>query len=162
MSFTTQAGVTFVPANRGRCFAHLGSSVSFKDEPADNGNALLLFECRMPAGHGVPPHSEKNHEAFYVLEGVLEIEAGGERYRLSAGDYLSIRPGVVHALSNPGPAWMRALMLTAPGAQHVRFFETLGEPIEDPRNPPAPNGPPDVARLIAVARECGLDFQPPA
>ena len=159
---TVTANVTHLPANSGRTFAHLGSSVSFKAEPADNGDAFLLFECRMPAGGGVPPHTERNFEAFYVLEGTLEIEADGQRYRLGPGDYLGIRSGVLHALHNPGPDWLRTLMLTSPGSQHVRFFERLGEPIDDPTRPPQPSGPPDFAELIAVARECGMEFQPPA
>jgi mannose-6-phosphate isomerase-like protein (cupin superfamily) len=160
MSVTTSLGnVKYLPANAGRAFAHLGSSLVFKDEPDDNGNALFLFECRMPPSHGVPPHTERNHEAFYVLEGTLDIDAAGEHYHLTPGAFLSIPPGVLHALRNPGPVWLRALMLTSPGSQHVRFFETLGEPIEDPLNPPQPSGPPDFARLMAVAKECGMEFQ---
>ncbi|MBX6764966.1 MAG: cupin domain-containing protein [Rubrobacteraceae bacterium] len=155
------ANVKYLPANGGRAFAHLGTSLVFKDEPEENGDALLLFECRMPATNGVPPHTERNNEAFYVLEGTLEIEADGERYRLGPGDFLSIRPGVLHALHNPGPGWLRALMLTSPGSQHVRFFTTLGEPIDDPLNPPQPSGPPDFEELAAVARECGMEFVRP-
>lgn len=150
--------VTHLPADKGRSFAHLGTAITFKDEPAANGDALLLFEMRMPAAHGVPPHSERNQESFYVLDGVLEIEADGKSYRLSAGDFLSIRPGVRHALRNPGPDWVRALTWVAPGSQHVRFFERLGTPIDDPHNPPQPDGPPDLEELVAVAAECGMDF----
>lgn len=159
---STSSKVKYLPAGRGRNFAHLGSSISFKAEPDDNGDRLLLFECRMPPAHGVPPHTERNHEAFYVLEGTLDVEADGEHYRLGAGDFLSIGPGVLHALHNPGTDWLRALMLTLPGSQHVRFFETLGEPIDDPLHPPQPSGPPDFDELAAVARECGMEFQPPA
>lgn len=155
------AEVKYLPANGGRAFAHLGTSVTFKDEPGENGDALLLFEVRTPAGSGVPPHTERNHEAFYVLEGTLEIEADGEAYRLGPGDFLSIRPGVLHSLHNPGPDWLRALTWVSPGSQHVRFFEALGEPIDDPLDPPQPTGPPDFVELVAVARECGLDFRAP-
>ncbi|HET7095140.1 MAG TPA: cupin domain-containing protein [Thermomicrobiales bacterium] len=157
---TTSTRVTHLPANAGRAFSHLGSSIVFKHEPAGNGDRLLLFECRMPPANGVPPHTERNHEAFYVLEGALEIDADGRTYRLGPGDFLSIEPGVRHALHNPGPDWLRALMLVSPGSQHVRFFETLGEPLADPLNPPQPSGPPDVDRLVSVALECGLDFRP--
>lgn len=150
--------VTHLPATKGRSFAHLGTAITFKDEPAVNGDTLLLFEMRMPAGHGVPLHSERNKESFYVLDGVLEIEADETLFRLEAGDFLSIRPGVRHALHNPGPDWVRALTWVAPGSQHVRFFERLGEPIDDPLNPPQPDGPPDIEELVAVARECGMDF----
>jgi quercetin dioxygenase-like cupin family protein len=153
--------VKYLPAGSGRAFAHLGTSLVFKDEPDDNGDSLLLFECRMPAGNGVPPHHEDNHESFYVLEGTLEVEADGGRYRLGPGDFLGIRPGTVHALHNPGPGWLRALMLTSPGSQHVRFFTRLGEPLADPENPPQPQGPPDVDELVSVARECGMEFLPP-
>lgn len=152
--------VTHLQANQGRCFAHLGVSINFKDEPAGNGDSLLLFECRMPAGSGVPPHTERNHEAFYVLEGRLDVEADGRHYSLGPGDFLGIEPGVRHALRNPGPGWNLALTWVSPGSQHVRFFETLGEPIDDPLNPPQPSGPPDVAELVAVAAECGMDFRP--
>jgi quercetin dioxygenase-like cupin family protein len=158
---TATANVKYLPADGGRAFAHLGTAVIFKDEPQDNGDSLLLFECRMPAGNGVPPHRERNHEAFYVLDGTLEIEADGERYRLGPGDFLSIKPGTVHALHNPGPQWLRALMLTSPGSQHVRFFTTLGEPLSDPSNPPQPDGPPDFGQLVSVARDCGMEFLEP-
>lgn len=157
---TGAADVKHLPADTGRSFAHLGTSITFKDEPAENGDALLLFEMRMPAGNGVPPHTERNHEAFYVLDGTLEVEAGGERYSLRAGDFLSIRPGVLHALRNPGPDWAHALTWVSPGSQHVRFFERLGEPLADPLDPPQSSGPPNLAELVAVAHECGMDFSP--
>jgi quercetin dioxygenase-like cupin family protein len=158
---TTPARIKHLPANGGRSFAHLGIAISFKDEPVENDDALFLFEMRMPPGNAVPPHTERNHEAFFVLGGVLEIEADGRTYRIGDGDFLSIRPGVLHALRNPGPEWVRALTWVSPGSQHVRFFERLGEPIDDPRNPPQPSGPPDLAELTAVARECGMDFKVP-
>jgi quercetin dioxygenase-like cupin family protein len=155
------SNVKHLPARHGRAFAHLGTSITFKDEPEQNADALLLFECRMPAGNGVPPHTERNHEAFYVLEGTLEVEADGERYRLGPGEFLSIRPGVLHSLHNPGPGWNLALTWVSPGSQHVRFFTTLGERIDDPLDPPQPTGPPDFAELAAVARESGMEFQQP-
>jgi hypothetical protein len=52
-------------------------------------------------------------------------------------------------------------MIVSPGRQHVRFFTTLGQPIDDPTNPPQPSGPPDFGRFASVARENGIDFAPP-
>ena len=152
------ADVKHLPAGGGPAFSLMGSTLSFKDEPDDTGDAFFLFEHRMPPTLGVPPHTERNHEAFYVLEGTLEIEAQGERYRLGPGDFLSISPGVLHSLHNPGPGMMRTLTLTSPGSRHVRFFSALGEPIHDPSNPPPPGEPPDFERVAAVARECGIEF----
>jgi quercetin dioxygenase-like cupin family protein len=139
----------------------LGQTLSVKAEPEDNDDALFLFEHRMPPAHGVPAHTERNHEAFYVLEGTLEVEADGERYTLGPDEFLSLRPGVVHSLHNPGPGMMRILTLVSPASQHACFFSTVAEPIDDPSNPPAPGEPPDFERLAAEGRECGIEFLPP-
>jgi quercetin dioxygenase-like cupin family protein len=160
----TVANVKHLPQNGGRAFALLGHSLSFKAEPEDTDDALFFFEHRMPPALGVPAHTEHNHEAFYVLEGTLEVEADGERYRLGTGEFLSLRPGVVHSLHNPGAGTTRILTLVSPASGHARFFSTLGEPIEDPSNPPQPSGPPDpedFERMAAVGRECGIEFVPP-
>jgi quercetin dioxygenase-like cupin family protein len=158
---STMAKVKHLPKNSGLAFALLGQSLSFKAEPEDTDDRLFLFEHRMPPTLSVPAHTERNHEAFYVLEGTLEVEADGERYRLGPGEFLSMAPGVVHSLHNPGPGMMRILTLVTPASQHARFFSTLGEPIDDPSNPPAPGAPPDFERLAAVGRECGIEFLPP-
>ena len=158
---STMANVKHLQAKGGRAFANLGQTISFKAEPEDTDDALFLFEHRMPPTLGVPAHTERNYEAFYVLEGTLEVEADGERYRLGTGEFLSMRPGVVHSLHNPGPGWQHVLTLVSPGSQHARFFSTLGEPLDDPLDPPQPSGPPDVERLKRVGRECGIEFLPP-
>ena len=157
----SMANVKHLPENGGRAFALLGQSVSFKAEPEDTDDGLFLFEHRMPPTLGVPAHTEHNHEAFYVLEGTLEVEAEGERHRLGPGEFLSLRPGVVHSLHNPGPGMMRILTLVTPASQHARFFSTLGDPIDDPSDPPAPDGPPDFQRIATVGHECGIEFLPP-
>jgi quercetin dioxygenase-like cupin family protein len=158
---TAATNVKHLPANAGRAFTLLGDSITFKAESEDTDDALFLFEQRMPPTGSVPAHTERNHEAFYVLEGMLEVEADGERYRLGPGEFLSLQPGVVHSLHNPGPGMNRALTLVTPASQHARFFSTVGEPIDDPSNPPQPSGPPDVERLLRVGRECGIEFLPP-
>ncbi len=155
------APVKFLAAGSGRAFALMGSSLTLKDEPGENGDAFLAFEHRCPPGDGVPPHSEQNHEAFYGLEGVLEVEADDGRYRIEPGTFLSIQPGTVHSLRNPGPEWARVLTIVSPGSQHERFFSTLGEPTDDPTNPPQPSEPLAFARVQQVAGSCGIEFLPP-
>lgn len=159
---TETSSVKHLPAGEGRAFALMGSTLTFKDEPQDNGGAMLAFEHRCPPGLGVPPHSERNHESFYVLEGTLEVEIAGERRRLEPGDFLHIPPGMTHSLHNPGPGPMRVLTVVSPGEGHVRFFSTLGEPVEDPSNPLQPGEPPEFERVQRIAAECGIEFAPPA
>jgi quercetin dioxygenase-like cupin family protein len=158
---TERTDVKCLARDEGRAFALMGSSLTFKDEPEDNGGAMLVFEHRCPSGLGVPPHSELNHEAFYVLEGTLEVEIAGEPRQLGPGDFLHVPPGVVHSLHNPGPGPMRVLTVVSPGDGHVRFFSTLGEPIDDPSILPEPAEPPQFERVQRIASECGIEFLPP-
>ena len=155
------ANIKHLQANDGRAFDAFGQTISFKAEPEDTGDSLFLFEHWMPPTLGVPAHTERNYEAFYVIEGTLEVEEDGERYGLGTGEFLSLRPGVVHALHNPGPGITRILTLASPGSQHARFFSTVAEPIEDPSNPPVPDGPTDFERMATVGRECGIEFLAP-
>jgi len=147
---STMAKVKHLPANGGRAFANLGQTLSFKAEPEDTDDALLLFEHRMPPTLGVPAHTERNYEAFYVLEGTLEVEADGERYRLGTGEFLSLRPGVVHSLHNPGPGMTRILTLVSPGSQHAHFFSTVAD-----RRPEHPAAAKRAAGLRADLRADG-------
>jgi quercetin dioxygenase-like cupin family protein len=81
-----------------------GWALTLLEEPADNGDAALVFEARTRSGGVVPPHTESNHESFHVLEGVFEIEVDGETHRCAVGDHLAIAPGVLHSLRNAGRA----------------------------------------------------------
>ncbi|HJS96282.1 MAG TPA: cupin domain-containing protein [Solirubrobacteraceae bacterium] len=157
---TPSTAVKYLAAGTGRAVTLMGSILTFKDEPGDNGDALMMFEHRCPPGDGVPPHSEHNHEAFYGLDGVLEVEADGQCYRIMPGAFLGIPSGVVHSLHNPGPGWSRVLTLVSPGSQHARFFSTLGQSIEDPAHPPQPGEPLAFERVQEVAGSCGIDFLP--
>jgi quercetin dioxygenase-like cupin family protein len=160
MASVSSASIKQLSPSGGRSFAIFGSILTFKDEPENNGNAHLMFEHRERPNSSVGAHREPNHESWYVLEGTLEVEVEGKRHRLEAGDFMSIPPGTVHSLHNPGPAWFRVLTLVSPGAAHVRFFSTVGRAVADPSNPPDDLAVVDPQRLMAVARECGIEFMP--
>jgi len=157
----TMERIRHLPAGSGRSFTVLGDIITFKTEPKDSQGGPLLFENTLPPTMGVPPHREQASEAFYVLDGMLEVEADGERYRLSPGDYLGLTPGVVHSLRNPGPGSTRVLTIVSPGSQHARFFAEVGRPLADGTTAPPLAGKPDIPRLISVGRECGIEFLPP-
>ena len=157
----TMERIRHLPAGTGRSFTVLGDIITFKTEPEDTQGALLVFENMLPPMMGVPPHREQASEAFYVLEGTLEVEADGQHYRLTPGDYLGLTPGVIHSLRNPGPGPMRVLTFVSPGSQHARFFAEVGRPLADGTTLPPAGGKPDVQRLVSVGRECGIEFLPP-
>lgn len=162
MRSETQVKVKSITKGSGRAIGLWGWALTLLEEPADDGDTALVFEARTASGGFVPPHTEDNGESFYVLEGVFEIEADGEAHRCEVGDFLVIAPGVLHSLRNVGPGWGRLLIKTSPGSGHLRFFETLGEPIEPGADPTPLAAPPEFAPIEAVGRECGLYFVAPA
>src|SRR6476659_3001991 len=81
MSSTTQAKVKTITGGRGRAIGLWGWALTLLEEPADNGDAALVFEACTATGGFVPPHTEDNHESFYVLEGAFEIAVDDEVHR---------------------------------------------------------------------------------
>lgn len=85
---------------------------------------VCVFEFDIgPAWDGPPAHVHRLHvDAFYVLEGALEVELDGERRVAGEDGFAAAPPGVVHTFRNAGEGRTRLLNLHAPG---VRFDEYL-------------------------------------
>jgi quercetin dioxygenase-like cupin family protein len=78
---------------------------------------LALFESMLEPGDAISPHLHREHaDAFYVLEGELEVTVGSQTVLLGAGGLMAAPPGVVHAVRNPGSLAERHLNLHAPGS----------------------------------------------
>lgn len=81
---------------------------------------LGLFEGVVEPGEGNNPHLHREHaDAFYVLEGELEVFVGAIRTRLPRGGLMVAPPGVSHCFRNPGPGHERHLNLHAPGERFI-------------------------------------------
>jgi quercetin dioxygenase-like cupin family protein len=94
---------------------------------------------------GAGPHFHKEHvDAFYVLEGELEIINGVETVRAGAGTSVAIPPGIVHGFRNPGPGGARYLNIHAPDAGFIEYLRhaVAGEKFEwDSVDVAGPSGP---------------------
>lgn len=54
----------------------------------------------MTGGVGpVPAHGHEDRHLFLVLEGVLEIDIAGERYRVEEGSFIEVPPDEMHQLA---------------------------------------------------------------
>ena len=84
-------------------------------EPPD---VVELWDWTLAAGerHASEAHTGGTRELLQVQEGVVEIEAGGERFRLAAGDALAFAGDADHGYANPGPGPARfSLAVFEPG-----------------------------------------------
>jgi quercetin dioxygenase-like cupin family protein len=84
---------------------------------------------------GPPLHIHREQDdTFFVLAGILTIQADDELFELEPGDFASVPPGVAHTFDNvhaDQPA-VQAINLMTPGGLHDFFSERarLDEPAD--------------------------------
>jgi mannose-6-phosphate isomerase-like protein (cupin superfamily) len=97
---------------------------------------------------GPGPHFHEEHvDAFYVLEGALEVINGTENVRAEAGTTIAVPPGIVHGFTNAGPGRARYLNIHAPDARFIEYLRhaVAGKEYEwDSVDVEAPSGPSDA------------------
>jgi quercetin dioxygenase-like cupin family protein len=107
----------------------LDDTVRVLQRSADSPNRMSVMNVEVPPGSGVPPHSHAiEEEAYFVLDGTLELTVGGATFLLHPGDYANVPPGAVHGYRNPGTATTRFLAWTVGGAID-EFFEAMSRSV---------------------------------
>lgn len=88
-----------------------------------------LFRRDMaPHAGGPKAHFHRTYsESFYVLAGTVRIFDGSSWVEASAGDFLYVPKGGIHAFSADSDEPSSMLILFAPGAARERYFIELDE-----------------------------------
>jgi quercetin dioxygenase-like cupin family protein len=147
-------GVSYVRAGEGPATWVVGDTYTFKATAASTGGAFGLVEASVPPGGGPPPHVHtREDEAFYLLDGELEISVGRRTTLVRAGDFAYLPRNIPHWFRNPGVGAARALILVTPGG-FEGFFAEIGAPAR--RGEPAPPfDPADFEHVAEVNRRSG-------
>ena len=128
----------------------------------ETGGAYALFEARVPAGNGPPPHvHHREDEAFYVLEGRVEFTTEGRTVVAGPGTFIHLPRDRPHAFRNTGSSAARMLIWALPAGLE-RFFAEVGHHLSSPEEPALPVTAEDVERLLSVAPGYGIEILPPA
>ncbi len=152
--------VRYVAPNEGKKLWVTDELMTFKVTGQDTGGKYALTDSMVPPQGGPPPHIHyREDEAFWVLEGELEILVGENRFKASAGSFVHLPKGVLHSYQNvgSGPARFLTLMVLA-GLE--RFFEEVGKLATDLSSAP-PFEQEDLDKLLAVAPKYGVQIPPP-
>lgn len=96
---------------------------------ATTGGEFGLYRWEMgvtPAGP--EPHFHRSiTESFFVLHGTVRLYDGSTWVDASAGDFLHVPKGGVHAFRNESGATASMLLLFTPGAPREEYFEVLAD-----------------------------------
>ena len=105
------------------------ATVRFVATGGETAGRFGLFRWEMaPHAGGPDPHVHDTFsESFYVLAGTVQVYDGRTWSDATAGDYLHVPDGSVHAFRNAGDEPASMLILFAPGAPRERYFEELAE-----------------------------------
>ena len=105
-----------------KLMSHDGTFVSRALFPFDAPRRVEFYELRFAprAVELADPHPAGTTENLVVTAGKLEVEAGGERHALEAGDAIFFEADAPHAYRNPGgkEALVYLVMTYAEGASH--------------------------------------------
>ncbi len=134
--------------------------MTFKVSSEDTGGMYALTDSVvLPQGEAPLHVHHREDEAFWVLEGELEILVGEDTFRASAGSFVHLPKGVGHAYKNVGTGPARFLTLIVPAGLE-KFFEEVGKPGTDLSSPP-PFEEEDIQRFLALAPRYGAEILSP-
>jgi quercetin dioxygenase-like cupin family protein len=149
-----------ISENEGKMLWVADELMTFKASSEDTGGAYSLTDSVVPPLGGVPPHiHHREDEAFWVLDGELEVLVGENTFRAGAGSYVHLPKGIPHTYKNVSTKAARFLTLMVPGGLE-KFFEEVGKPGTDLSSPP-PFEEEDLDRLLAVAPRYGVEILMP-
>ncbi len=163
MSGNATAPVQTNRADLDRAVWYSGYLLTFLATGEDTGGKYCLVEEVGRKGVSAEPplhvHA-REEEAFYVIEGAMTFQVGEEVIHAPAGTFVRLPRGVPHRFALASDE-VRLLNLCAP-AGFEGFFEELSEPAPALTLPPAPDGPPDIPKLLAAAAKYGVEILPPS
>jgi quercetin dioxygenase-like cupin family protein len=149
--------VLHVPRGEGRAVWVVGDTYTFKAVSKNTGGQLFAWEAEIPPHAGPPAHVHLNQfEAYYLLEGELEVLDGNTTFTATAGSFVFIPAGAVHAFRNRSDRPARMLIWMTPGG-FEDFFLEVGQPAR--RGETAPLlGPEEGAKMVRAAARHGLEL----
>ena len=125
--------------------------------------AYSLVDMLIPPNGGPPPHSHaKFQEAFYIIEGEIEVVTKDGKYTASKGSLVNIPfDGPVHKFFNETDKITHMLCLITPAGMEEMFKE-IGKPVAANTFLPPPHMTLEEQKQIqSIAEKYGQKLYPP-
>jgi quercetin dioxygenase-like cupin family protein len=122
-------------------------TIRFLATAESTDGSFSVVESIEEPGSAAPLHVHHGEaEAFYIVDGEIELTCGDQTMRASAGDFVHTPKDVPHKYSVVGDRTARVLLLfSRPGFEG--FFAEGGSPVDQP--PAGPPEPEAMQRLFA-------------
>ena len=120
---------------------YIAHTFSFLATGKDTGNSFALIHCFFRKGFTPPPHFHKyEDESFYILDGIMEFNAGDKKFTGSVGEFIVLPKNVPHSFNVVTETAKALLLITPAGFETV--FKEFGKPAKTLDLPPVPDNLP--------------------
>lgn len=127
-----------IEASTGKAVSLRGTRVAYLAEGERPGGGPTILEFTTAPGFSTGDHIHGSiEEAFYVVEGEVQIRAGDRTVQARPGDFVLIPPGVSHGFGNPSGEAAKLVLVISPANRHERYFAELAELLATPGAPDA-------------------------
>lgn len=154
LSLPSQPRPIVTPLDEDAAKYFLGVRSWLRAAAAETGGSMGIVEQALPGGFASPYHiHHAEDELWYVLEGNVRFVSGETSIVAPKGGIAFLPRDIPHGFQVMGAVEARMLCVTTPAG-----FEGFVEELSEPQPPTAP---PDMARLMEVARQHGLEILGP-
>ena len=147
----------------GKTISMVGDTYRIVIDGEKTNGKYSLVDMLIPKGGGPGPHSHKDtQEAFYVIEGEIEVTTKEGTHTAKAGDYVNIPAAdIAHKFTNKKEETAHILCMLTPAGMEKMFAE-LGTPVAPGEFLPKPEMTPDlIEKFEKVGKEYGQKMYPP-
>jgi quercetin dioxygenase-like cupin family protein len=117
---------------------YLAHTFSFLATGEDTDNAYSLIQCFFRKGFTPPAHFHTaEDESFFILDGVIEFQAGSDKFTAGVGELVVLPKGIPHSFSLVTDTAKALLLITPAGFETV--FKEFGTPAVTLELPPIPD-----------------------
>ncbi|KOP24622.1 hypothetical protein AMR41_19740 [Hapalosiphon sp. MRB220] len=139
---------TVVASGEGKKFSVLGGQFTTKATGETSNGSWTVYEIEDTENNGPPLHTHPWEEAFYILEGELELQVGTEKIVATPGFFVNIPENTAHAFK-VNSAFAKFLVLIAPEKAKT-FYEEMGDV--------ANSLPPNMEKIQPILDKYELEF----
>jgi quercetin dioxygenase-like cupin family protein len=155
--------LTVVAAQEGPSVSVVGDTYHTIIGSEQTNGAYALIDMLIPPKGGPGPHSHVTfQEAFYILEGEVQVITKGTTYTATKGSYVNIPfNGPVHKFTNKTDNTAHILCLTTPAGME-KMFKEIGKPVDaNTFLPPPQMTPEELKQFQNIAEKYGQKLYPP-
>ena len=139
--------------------AVVGSIYKYLATGEDTGGAYSLFEAIVPPKDpGPPPHIHRNEdEGFYIKQGEFIFSLDDKEFLVKQGEFIFLPRNIKHSVRNiADTVGMQIIIVTPSGLE--KFFDAVGEPVEDETVLPPPPSEEHIRKVIEEAPRFGIEL----